>query len=230
MKFGIIGAMESEIRLVQKNMEGLTSKQVSGSTYYLGKIGESDVVLVCCGVGKVNAAIAAQTLCVKYEVDAIINTGISGALDSKLKVMDTVISRQVTYHDADLKVMQNFPPYNYLFEADPKLIELADQVLSNKEKYPQNHYIGKIVSGDVFVNDSALKKRIVEEFAPMCVEMEGAAIGHTATMNNTPFLILRTQSDSADDQADLSYEEFEVQAADISANIILDIIAGAKEL
>lgn len=230
MKFGIIGAMESEIRLVQNNMQGLTSEQVSGSTYYQGKIGKSEVVLVCCGVGKVNAAIAAQTLCVKYQVDAIINTGISGALDSRLKVMDTVISSHVTYHDADLKVMQNFPPYNYLFEADPKLIELADQVLSNREKYPQNHFIGKVVSGDVFVNDSALKKSIVEQFTPLCVEMEGAAIGHTATMNQTPFLILRTQSDSADDQADLSYDEFEIRAADLSANIILDMIAGIEQL
>ena len=103
-------------------------------------------------------------------------------------------------------------------------------MLSNREKYPQNHFIGKVVSGDVFVNDSALKKSIVEQFTPLCVEMEGAAIGHTATMNQTPFLILRTQSDSADDQADLSYDEFEIRAADLSANIILDMIAGIEQL
>ena len=50
--------------------------------------------------------------------------------------------------------------------------------------------------------------------------MEGAAIAHTAYLNEVPFVILRAISDKADEEADVSYETFERQAAENCAKLV----------
>ena len=75
MKWGIIGAMPSEIALLKAQMVDAKEEIVSGLTYQSGKIRGKDVVLCCSEIGKVNAAMCAQTLALRYHVDYMINTG-----------------------------------------------------------------------------------------------------------------------------------------------------------
>ena len=62
----------------------------------------------------------------------------------------------------------------------------------------------------------------------MCVEMEGAAIGHTATVNDVPFVIIRTMSDNADENAADSATNFEEVAAKHSSDIVLQMLGQHK--
>ncbi len=222
--WGIIGAMDAEIALLKENMQAMSQREISGLTFYQGTLAGQEVVLVCCSVGKVNAAICAQTLAQVFGVTHLINTGVAGALDSRLDILDLVISQELCYHDGDLDIFSRYPPYASVYPGSPELISLAKQACEGMEDRNYSFYTGKIVSGDVFVSDKALKESIVARFAPMCVEMEGAAIAHVAYANKLPFVVLRSMSDKADDEADMSFDEFAGKAAVNSSALVIKMM------
>lgn len=218
---GIIGAMDMEIDLVKKKMTDLEVETIAGNTYYLGKIDGKELALVRSGIGKVNASIATQILIDRYKADMLINIGIAGAVDKDLKHLDMIVSDRVTYHDFDHDIMTNHFPFKTYFEADKDLIK---KVCSAAERIGKTARIGTIVTGDGFISSTDYKLKLQEDFQALCVEMEGGAIGHTSSVNDVPFVIIRTISDLADDSGDEDYEVFAEDAANIAANLIIDII------
>lgn len=221
---GIIGAMELEIELLKNNMKSEKEQSIAGMNFCTGKIHDKDVVLTCCGVGKVNAAACTQILIDKFNAGSIINTGIAGGLNSNVKVCDLVISENVTYHDVNKRQMKNLFPFMDCFKGDKHLIDIAIKACEMNKSKKWDYHVGRIVSGECFVSDSKLKQRIIEAYSPYCVEMEGAAIGHVAYINGLPFVVIRSISDNADDDADMSYDAFEKISAEISSSVVLDMI------
>lgn len=222
MVWGIIGALDEEVELLKNAMTITGETKIYGSVFYSGKLEGKDVVLVCCSVGKINAALCASVMVREMKADVVVNVGIAGAMDKRLKVLDVVLSSEAVHHDGD-PVLAKFYPFCKEYKADEKLIELADKACKNVVN-GHSHYIGRIATGDVFVEGGAVKERIERDFAPLCVEMEGAAIAQACYMNEKPFLIIRTMSDNADDAASMSYDEFKPEAADQSANIIREML------
>ena len=224
MVWGIIGAMDSEVELLRSHMQIEKTEQRSGLTFYQGTLQGQQVIVVVCSVGKVNAALCAQTLAQVYHVDRLINTGVAGALDARLDIFDVVVSDTLCYHDADLDIFDRYPPYASHYQADPEMVKLAVKACEQVSGREFHCYVGQIVSGDRFVSDSALKQDIVQRFSPMCVEMEGAAVGQVALANQIPFVVLRSMSDKADDSADVSFDTFAAKAAEHSAGIIMKML------
>lgn len=224
MVWGIIGALDEEIRLIKANMEVLEERNIYGSVFYRGKLHTQDVVLVCCSIGKVNAASCAGIVLREFGADVVINIGIAGAAAKGLNILDVVISREAVFHDIFSGFMVKYYPNTDVFKADERLIKLAsetcDEMLNKNFKY----MVGRVATGDVFVDNKETKDKIVELCAPDCLEMEGAAIAQLAYMNNKPFLIIRSMSDNADDNAETSYDNFIELAAHNSANIIMNMI------
>lgn len=221
---GIMGAMNLEIELIKNNMSCINKAIIAGFEFYTGKIDGKEVVLTCCGVGKVNAACCAQILIDKFSVSCIINTGIAGGLSNEVKVCDIVISSNVTYHDVRKEQMENLFPFKEYFAADKKLIDAAISACRTFKDGQINYHVGRIVSGDCFVSDNTLKQNIIKEYSPLCVEMEGTPIGHVADINGIPFVVIRCISDNADDDATISYDTFEKISAWHSAEIVLNMI------
>lgn len=87
-------------------------------------------------------------------------------------------------------------------------------------------HVGRVVSGDQFISDKAVKDRLIQNFDGFCTEMEGAAIAQTAYLNKVPFLILRAISDKADDSATMDYPTFEAMAIQNSVEILKELVAG----
>jgi adenosylhomocysteine nucleosidase len=85
-------------------------------------------------------------------------------------------------------------------------------------------HTGRIVSGDNFVSDPLLRAKIIQDYAPLCVEMEGAAIGHAAFLNSVPFAVIRSIPDNGDEFSELTYAQFEEHAAKLSPAIVLDML------
>lgn len=222
MVWGIIGALPEEVALLCDAMEINGQEQHYGTTFYSGILEGQQVIVVCCSVGKVNAALCASLIIREMNADAVINIGIAGAIDNRLKVLDVVLSTNVAFHDAE-PIMKNYYPFHLDFDADEKLLSLAQRAC--KELGSEfTHYSGRIATGDVFVQGGPVKDKIEERLSPMCVEMEGAAIAHAAFVNGKPFLIIRTMSDSADDEAALTYDEFKDRAAAQSAHIVREML------
>ncbi len=222
MTYGIIGALDEEIALVKEKMTAVEEHTLYGRAFYTGRIGEKDIVLVCCGVGKVNAALFANAVIREFHAEAVINIGIAGAIGAGIGVMDVVLSTEAAFHDQD-EIMVKYYPYCKFFPADPMLLALAQKACECVTLHGKVH-CGRIVTGDQFVNDPAVKCSLRERFDPCCTEMEGAGIAHACYVNDTPFLIIRTMSDSADDEADNSYDNFIDAAAHQSAAIVLKML------
>jgi len=215
-KLGIIGAMDVEVATLKEKMDHKTIRTIAGSDYCEGSLEGMDVVVVQCGVGKVNAALCAQILCSCFGVTHIVNTGIAGSLNAKLDIGDFVISKDAVYHDMDATnfgyPMCQVPGLSVLaFPADEMLVQEAYAAADNA--HPGHVSIGRVATGDQFVADKALKEKIISNTGAYCTEMEGAAIAHTAWKNGVPFVIIRAISDKADDSAEMDYPTFEAQAA-----------------
>ena len=225
-KLGIIGAMELEVETLLARMTEKTAEVKAGSTFYEGKLQGLDVVVVQCGVGKVNAAICAQILCSCYGVTHLVNTGIAGSLNAQLDIGDLVVSSDAMYHDFDCVhfgyEMGKVPGMDVVaFPADKRMIEYA--CAAAEKVNPGHTRVGRVASGDLFVAEKAAKEAIIAKTGAFCTEMEGAAIAHTAYRNGIPFVILRAISDKADDSAEMDYPTFERLAAHRCAEITMTL-------
>ena len=231
-KLGIIGAMQQEVETLLERMENKNSATIAGSTFYEGQLAGLNVVVVQCGIGKVNAAICTQILCDCYHITHIVNTGIAGSLCADLDIGDMVVSVDAMYHDFDCV---NFGyPYGKVpgmdliaFPADALMQKLA---FDAAETVNAGHTkTGRVASGDQFVADPALKNKIIAHTSALCTEMEGAAIAQTAYRNCIPFVILRAISDKADNSAEMDYPTFEKIAAHRCAQVTMLLADALKK-
>ena len=229
-KIGLIGAMDSEIAAFCRDFNAAET-HIKG--IHLGKYNDYEIYICVSGIGKVNAAIAAQRLVDIFGVECIINSGVAGGVNEKLKKLDIVISERLTYHDFNpLDILDRNPPYTKFFTADKPLVqkaqkgcELLNAKLEKEGKDGFCAHVGTIVSGDCFVSSSEKAKQLRDDFDALCTEMEGAAIAHTAYVNNLPFLIIRAISDFADEDAENSFDSFENVAADRAAFIVKEMLS-----
>ncbi|MCR4733545.1 MAG: 5'-methylthioadenosine/adenosylhomocysteine nucleosidase [Treponema sp.] len=230
--FGIIGAMQTEVSSLVQQLENAEKIEACGLVFNKGQLCGKSVVIVKSGVGKVNAALCAQALILRFGVTKVINTGIAGAAGGNLTVFDFVVSTEALYHDLDVRIFGykrgQVPGMDLTFKADETMADLAVKTFERSD-FAKEHKIikGRIASGDQFIADKAVKNDIVKDFSPMCVEMEGAAIAHSCTLNKTPFIIIRCMSDCADDSATGVYEFNEDVCAKMSADLVKNLI---KEL
>ena len=213
---GIIGAMDSEVQELKNEMPDAKITSVAGMDFYEGHIHDKDVVVVKCGIGKVNAAICTQILADRYKVDSVINTGVAGSLNSDIDICDIVISKDAIEHDMDVTALGYergvIPDMdNSVFHSDSRLIDVAVKSIE-EANLSVKVFTGRVVSGDQFISDNGTKAALVKDYNGYCAEMEGASMAQVATLNKIPFVIIRAISDKADNSAPVAYETFEEQA------------------
>lgn len=225
---GIIGAMTEEVAQLKDMMTDINVMEKGGMSFYNGKIFDKPVVVVKCGVGKVNAAMCTQIMIDNYDVSGIINTGIAGSLDANINIGDIVIATDTLEHDMDVAALGYGPGIIpdmdiSIFKADENLRRTALKVASGNE-FDIDTFTGRVLSGDQFICSSEKKDWLINTFGGRCCEMEGGAIAHVACLNDIPFLIVRAISDKADDSAEMDYPEFAEKAIDNSIKLITGII------
>ena len=129
---GIIGAMSEEITYLKEKIEIVTTKNIIGLDFHVGKYCGNSIVLVISGIGKVNAAVCTQVLIDHFGVDYIINTGCAGAIHPELGIGDILISTDAVQHDMDVSALGD--PIGTIprlaesyFKADEMLVKLAQE-------------------------------------------------------------------------------------------------------
>ncbi|WP_192803424.1 5'-methylthioadenosine/adenosylhomocysteine nucleosidase [Streptococcus agalactiae] len=223
MKIGIIAAMEEELKLLVENLEDKSQETVLSNVYYSGRYGEHELVLVQSGVGKVMSAMSVAILVESFKVDAIINTGSAGAVATGLNVGDVVVADTLVYHDVDLTAfgydygqMSMQPLY---FHSDKTFVSTFEAVLSKEEMTSK---IGLIATGDSFIAGQE-KIDVIKGHFPqvLAVEMEGAAIAQAAQATGKPFVVVRAMSDTAAHDANITFDEFIIEAGKRSAQVLM---------
>lgn len=227
-KIGIIGAMELEVEALREQMDVKNIVEKASMKFYEGTLRGKDVVIVQCGIGKVNAGICVQILADLFQVDAVINTGVAGSLRAEINIGDIVVSTDACEHDMDVTALgykKGIIPQmkESFFKADRQLVEAAIEVC--REVNPDiNVYEGRVLSGDQFISGEEIKNKLIDLFDGSCTEMEGAAIAHAAFLNEIPYVVIRAISDKADGSAHMDYPEFERAAAAHSAKLVENLV------
>ncbi len=231
MKIGIIGAMDVEIELLRERLLDQEVTSTLGMDFYEGRLGEKDVVVVKCGIGKVNAAVCAQALVGRFGVTHLINTGIAGSLDpGALDVGDLVVATDCVQHDFTVAPLGYAPGLipgrdRVEFVADARMRSVA--LATAAEVAPDVRAVaGRVASGDQFIAAEGDRARIVSEFGALCCEMEGAAIAQVATLNGVPYVVVRAISDKPGTEGQtVTYAQFERDAAHHCAQIVAHLVA-----
>lgn len=211
---GILAAMESEMVYFRTHMQNLEVQTWAGLSYHSGTLDGRPVVVAECGVGKVNAAMHAQIMIDHYPVTALIQTGIAGSLSPAAGHLSIVIGSELVYHDMQPWVLEQYFPHRLSYLSDAQLVRLAAACA------PEDHIVGRIATGDQFIDGTAAKNTIRQSYDALCCEMEGAAIAQVATLNALPFVIIRCISDLADGDAAMTFAQFEQTAADKAATMV----------
>lgn len=226
-KLGLIGAMNEEIELLIKHMDNVTETVKAGITYREGRFFGKDVVVCRSGVGKVNAAVCTQIMIDTFGVQAIVFTGVAGALDPELDIGDIVVSTECMQHDMDVTALgfaRGVIPYEdtSVFVADAELRKLAYE--ASMRLFPGNAKQGRVLSGDQFIASRETVRQLHEELQGACTEMEGASVAQVCSMNGVPYVVIRSMSDKADGSAHVNFAEFTVTASENSYRIVEELV------
>ena len=188
MKIGVIIAMDIEYRQMHDALGG-----------DVGRLGNNEIVLWQCGIGKVNAAVGTMRLIEAHHPDAILSTGLAGGIDPLMRVMDVLAATQSVYHDVDCGgglgcvrgQVQGLPAR---FDADRQMLDTALRVpLDEGERL----MTGLICTGDQFITDRERQNVIKRNFVDgLACDMESAAIAQTCYLEQVPFMSLRVISDT----------------------------------
>lgn len=207
MKIGIIVAMSKELKLLLPLMDNAVTVQHDNITFHCGTIGNHRVFAMQCGIGKVNAAIGAQTMINVFAPELIINTGVAGGTGAGAGVMDVVIGERIAYHDVwcgpgtQWGQAAGCPQY---FTSVKRLVYLP---VFDKDSTVKR---GLIVSGDIFVSKAEEVERFKQLYPDvMACDMESAAIAQVCYLRKVPFFCMRVISDTPGSSNNIEqYENF----------------------
>ena len=225
----IVGAMQQELAGLKQALQNthtikLGSRQVTSGTWH-----GQPVVLALSHIGKVAAATTATALIERFDVTALVFTGVAGGLGEGVNVGDMVVATEFLQHDMDASPL--FPAYEVPmygrahFPTDLHLTQslksAAQDILKNPAQWidmevmrelhvhtPKVH-AGLVVSGDRFVSTTSECKDLQQrQPKALAVEMEGAAVAQVCLDYGVPFAAVRTISDRADDSATVDFSRF----------------------
>jgi len=226
---GIIGAMELEVEKIRSLLCGRRVHRIGGAEFCEGKLHGKDAVVAVCGMGKVNAAVCAQTMLLRFQPHMILNDGVAGGLSPDMRIGDIAVATSVVQHDMDLTPLGE--PRGYIpnlgranILCDPATVKA---LLAAAEKLEGVRvHSGVIATGDQFINGAAVKADLIRQFDAIACEMEGAAVGQVCALGGVPFGVIRAISDGGDDGSPADFASFARQAAERSAALL----CGAFEL
>ena len=222
---GIIGAMSVEVEALKSKISNAKREYVSGIELVSGELCGEAVVVAQCGIGKVFAAICAQTMILKYGVKRIINTGVAGTLSEKIGILDFAVSTAVVQHDMDTTAIGDAPGLISGINVIeiPAAKSLCERTVELARAQGNICESGVIASGDQFINSAQKKAFIRDTFGAIACEMEGAAIGHVCYVSGVDFVIIRCISDNASGEAEMEYPEM-VKRAAVKSQLLVEAI------
>ena len=224
---GIIGAMQVEVEDLFEKMQDCKTETISGTTFYCGQLSGVPCVVAQSGIGKVAAAVCAQTMILRYAPDVILCEGVAGGIGPNVHIGDLVIATALVQHDMDTSALGD--PVGYISGLGMVQIPVP-QALANaiatfaRDVYDGNLYQGIIATGDQFIADNQKLHEIADKFGAVACEMEGGAIAQTCCMAGVDCAVLRTISDNGDDGASVDFPSFATQVAHKNRDLLMQIL------
>lgn len=220
--------MQEEFEEIQNIMKNCDEKRIKEISFITGKIEGQNCVIVQSGIGKVNSARVTQMMIDNFDIEYIMNLGSAGALNPMLKIGDIVIGDELVQHDFDITAFGHAKGYitgvGDRVYSDKYLIEKFENAIENLEDRNYEIKTGTIASGDVFCTEIEMKNQIYANFKADCVEMEGAAIAQVSYLNNIPFIVIRSISDTPNGNNAITFDQFVELASKRCARILKEVL------
>ena len=227
-KIGIVAAMQEEFEEIETKMRDVEIKIICKLRFLIGKIGDYECVLIQCGVGKVNAARTTQLMIDNFEIESIINVGVAGSINNTLNIGDVVIGKYVVQHDFDITAFGHskgyIPGIGNNIRCDGVMLSKFNEIMENIVERNYKIKIGVVATGDTFCTDIVMKDKIHAIFDADVVDMECAAIAQVAYMNNIPFAVIRSVSDTPNGENESDFEQNLDLASKRCANILEEFL------
>ncbi|WP_157963248.1 5'-methylthioadenosine/adenosylhomocysteine nucleosidase [Algoriphagus litoralis] len=239
-RIAIMGALDQEIAILLDSMSSSKKVNRGGIDFYTGKLKGKKVVILKAGVGKVNASYSTAILTENFNPSILIFTGVAGGLHPEAMPGDIVIGTKLVQYDFGQEDSTGFSvaPFRKLtggnheelyIDADPNLVTKSIAAANQMEFVPISGrkpkvFSGVIATGDVFVSSNEKAAWLFGEFDALATEMEGAAIAHICRTLGIPFVIIRSCSDNANNQARVNFNQFVGPASVNSARLVLGIL------
>jgi len=219
--------MALEVERIRALLQESERVAVGCTDFYAGKLHGQDAVVAECGVGKVNAALCAQAMLLRFKPQLVLNIGVGGGLSPGMKIGDIAIATSVVQHDFDTTPLGE--PRGYLLRLDCVGIPCDEKTAGTLLKAAQalgdvQAHAGVIATGDQFISRQEIKDDLINEFSAIACEMEGGAIGQVCALHGVPFGVVRAISDGADGGSPVDFMTFAKQAADRSAQLLLEFL------
>ena len=217
MRIAIIVAMDKEFIRIKELLEQVEETAIGGRSYTSGRLGNNELMLHQCGIGKVNAAIGVTELIRLFNPDLVVSTGCAGGASDMLEVTDVVVSRQLAYHDVYCGCALGETVYGQV-QGMPARYTTPREIVEKALACGERIHEGLIVTGDWFVDDQEKMRSIIRLFPEaMAVDMESAAIAQTCHVFGIPSVSFRVISDiPLKDTKASQYHDFWAHVADTS--------------
>ncbi|GIG28335.1 5'-methylthioadenosine/S-adenosylhomocysteine nucleosidase [Cellulomonas marina] len=185
------------------------------------------VLLVQSGIGLVAAASAGAVALERTGADVLVSAGSAGGLAAGVRVGDVVVGASATLSQADARVfgyaLGQVPGMPPSFPSDEVLVDaaLAAPVADLHVRR------GAMVSGDGFVDGSAVERVRADYPDALSTDMETAALAQVAFLRGARFLGVRGISDLCGPAADDDFLTHVDDAAERSARVVVAALASA---
>lgn len=204
--------MSKELELVKPLFENVREEELEGRPVWSGRIGKHEVMLMQCGIGKVNSALNAYRLIRNFKPELVLNTGVAGGADRSMKIGSLLVADNVAYHDVWCGPGTQWggaDGFDVLMGTFAPVVDMARKVLNVFD--PR---FGLICSGDTFISKAEEIRRIKELFPDaLACDMESASIAQVCVESGIPFNILRVVSDTPGEGENISqYKDFWAEA------------------
>lgn len=240
----ILGAFSDEIEMLKDSLTNKSTEIQGGIEFIRGKLSDKEVVIAFTGIGKVNAAMTTTLILEYYNPSKVIFTGIAGGINPSINPADLIVSERCVHHDLNYiydDTLVSYQPSNPIdsttnpvfFYADSFMVQtlkiIADSIrltpfISGTDSFQPKIIFGTIATGDAFIASKRKNIQLIERFKADAVEMEGAAVAQVCYQRNIPFIIIRSISDSADENAHVDLEEFYLTAAKNANFLVLRLL------
>ena len=221
MKIGIVIAIERELKSFLESKCEVEIIEIDNRTIYKTIINNNEVYAVKSGCGEIDAACATQYLITKYNVEIILNYGVTGALVADIGVSDLFVVKGAINHDFDTSCFENVLPHQYgdldtvEIPLDKNLIELAKKIKPDLKEC-------LVASGERFVEDRQDKNNLANLGCDIC-DMEIAAISRTCFLNKVKCLSIKCISDTLDGDGSM-FEENVRKSSDKAFKLLSEIL------
>ena len=246
MTVAVLSALQTEIDLLVQSLDRPQASRIVDFPVWAGRIGGNRVILARAGLGKVNTAALSAIVFERYRPSLIVLTGVAGGLDPGLCVGDLVIAERTIQHDAGVVTadgLQRYQPghipfYNptdrFGFAPSDRLLTVMREIVADVELAPvlgrdPAVVFGTILTGDVFLQDGSTRKQLFDQLTAQAIEMEGGALGQTATRFGFDHMVIRSLSDLAGAEAVEHFDRFVAEVSANAARLVLGLLERLEE-